>query len=123
MKGHVWDAHMALADKAAQHYEKSLSFDASHPGALLRLAELALRKEDWDRAVSYAGRALAVGNPEDEKTTGLLNLVQAVGLLNTGKEEEAAAAIAAAKKANVEVTGEDANSIHDLVRGRLQAEP
>ena len=123
MKGHVLDAHMALADKAAQHYEKSLSFDASHPGALLRLAELALRKEDWDRAVSYAGRALAVGNPEDEKTTGLLNLVQAVGLLNTGKEEEAAAAIASAKKANVDVTGEDANSIHDLVRGRLQAEP
>ena len=123
MKGHVLDAHMTLADKAAQHYEKSLSFDASHPGALLRLAELALRKEDWDRAISYAGRALAVGDSADQKTTGLLNLVQAVGLLKTEKDDDAASAIDAAKQASIEAPATDADGIHDYVRGRLQAEP
>jgi len=126
MKGFVLDAHMSLADKAAQHYEKSLSFDASHPGALLRLAELAIRKDEWDRAMSYAGRALTVGGEASETITGLLHLAQAISLLAGHKEEEAAEALNAAKKvealaSDIEGVEKDGKALQGLLRSTLQS--
>ncbi|RME26228.1 MAG: hypothetical protein D6798_07140, partial [Deltaproteobacteria bacterium] len=59
-KGYILDAKMNLPDKAAQHYEKSLAFNPAQPVGLLRLAELALRRQDWPEAASLADRGLAL---------------------------------------------------------------
>jgi tetratricopeptide (TPR) repeat protein len=59
-KGFVLDRKMNLPEKAADHYRKSLNFDASEPRALLRLAELSLRKGTWSEASTLVDQALAV---------------------------------------------------------------
>ena len=125
MKGFVLDVHMSLSDKAAQHYEKSLSFVPSHPIALLRLSELALRKEEWDRALSYAGRALSVGGQVTDKVRGSLMLVQAVAYGNTERPEEAQAALEGAQTVSKEVKEliqadtVDVDKIHETLRGNM----
>ena len=109
---------MTLADKAAQHYEKSLSFDASHPGALLRLAELAARRTGTALSAMPDVRSLwgtqRMRRPPDSSTWSV------PWACSTLKGREAAAAVVAAKAVNIELTSEDPASIHDLVRGRLQ---
>lgn len=126
MKGYVLDVHMSLADKAAQHYEKSLSFDAAHPGALMRLAELALRKDDWDRALSYAGRALSVGDVKEPSVAANLHLIQAIGSIQTNKSADAEAALKALAGSAGEVpaatkaAGNDPVALHSILRERLQ---
>jgi tetratricopeptide (TPR) repeat protein len=125
MKGYVLDVHMTLADKAAQHYEKSLSFDAAHPGALMRLAELALRKDDWDRALSYAKRAISVGEDIDAATTAHLQLIISISLGRTGHIEGAAAALVEAEKhaeVKAAVAGQEGDPVelHAVLRSRLQ---
>ena len=125
MKGFVLDIHMALADKAAQHYEKSLSFDPAHPIALLRLSEIALRKNEWDRALSYASRALSVGADCSDDVRGLLMLAQAVAFLHTDRAEDAQASSESAqtvsKKVKALLSSQDfaADSIHEVLRGEL----
>ena len=127
MKGFVLDVHMSLADKAAQHYEKSLSFDASHPVALLRLAELALRKDDWDRALSYAGRALSVGGEATDVVRGQLMLIQAISYVATDRPEEGQAALESAQTLSpgAKEMGQagigDGAAIHAALRQGLQA--
>jgi tetratricopeptide (TPR) repeat protein len=128
MKGFVLDTHMSLADKAAQHYEKGLSFDASHPNSLMRIAELALRKEDWDRALSYAGRALAVGGDADATTTAYLQLISAIGYSRVGKPDEQQAAFEAAEmhpelKIALKDAANDPTKLHEVLRQRLQSAP
>ena len=115
----------SLADKAAQHYEKSLSFDAAHPGALMRLAELALRKDDWDRALSYAKRAISVGEDIDAATTAHLQLIISISLGRTGHIEGAAAALVEAEKhaeVKAAVAGQEGDPVelHAVLRSRLQ---
>ena len=125
MKGFVLDVHMALSDKAAQHYEKSLSFDPSHPIALLRLAEIALRKDEWDRALSYASRALSVGGDCSDDVRGLLMLAQSVAFLNTDRAEEAQAASESAQTVSKKVKALLASkafvaaTVHEALRGEL----
>jgi tetratricopeptide (TPR) repeat protein len=128
MKGFVLDTHMSLADKAAQHYEKGLSFDASHPNSLMRIAELALRKEDWDRALSYAGRALAVGGDADATTTAYLQLISAIGYSRVGKPDEQQVAFEAAEmhpelKIALKDAANDPTKLHEVLRQRLQSAP
>ncbi len=53
-KGRVLDEQMARPDKAAQHFERSLAYDANQPGVLLRLAELAWRRGDFAEAAARA---------------------------------------------------------------------
>jgi Tfp pilus assembly protein PilF len=126
MKGFVLDAHMALPDKAGQHYEKSLSFDASNPTALLRLAELALRKDDWDRASSFGGRALAVSKGAPDEVRALLHLVQGIATSQTGNEEGLSAGFAAVSELSADLKGliegaeGDINALQTIVRERLQ---
>lgn len=57
-KGRILDQHMQRPDKAAQHYERSLAFDANQPQAVLRLAELAMRRKDYMEAGQLAQRGL-----------------------------------------------------------------
>ena len=129
MKGFVLDSHMSLADKAGQHYEKSLSFDAANPNALLRLGELALRKDEWDRAASFAGRALAIGDNVTSELSALLNAVLAVAAKETGRVDElekALEGIQASKSefaAQVATLGAGADGLHALLRTQLQSEP
>jgi len=87
-KGYVLDAKMQLPVKAAQHYEKSLAFDAKQAHTLLRLGELALRKQDWPEAVSLADQGLGL---EDTNSThvALLHLVKALALGSCGDQDAA----------------------------------
>ncbi|HMV69295.1 MAG TPA: hypothetical protein PKA64_20805, partial [Myxococcota bacterium] len=55
-KGRILDEELDRQDKAVQHYERSLAFEARQPVACLRLAELALRREAWEDAAGYAAR-------------------------------------------------------------------
>ena len=129
MKGFVLDSHMSLADKAGQHYEKSLSFDAANPYALLRLGELALRKDEWDRAASFAGRALAIGENVTQELKALLHAVAAVAAKETGRVDELETAFAGIKTAGTDFGlgalkfAPSGDGLHDYLRGRLQAEP
>ncbi len=57
-KGRVLDDELGRPDKAAQHYERCLAFDAAQPVAYLRLSELALRRQAWEEAAEIASRGL-----------------------------------------------------------------
>ncbi|MCP4920656.1 MAG: tetratricopeptide repeat protein, partial [Proteobacteria bacterium] len=87
-KGYVLDAKMGLADKATQHYQKTLAFDPAQDEALLRLAELAVRKEDWAEAASLSDRALALDVSDERKV--MLLLVRAAAKQSVGDGESAA---------------------------------
>lgn len=71
-KGFVLDRKMNLAEKAADHYRKSLNFDVSEPRALLRLAELSLRKGTWSEAGTLVDQALGVETLEPGLKADLL---------------------------------------------------
>jgi tetratricopeptide (TPR) repeat protein len=96
-KGFVLDVHMNLADKAAQHYEKSLTFDPGQLQALLRLGELAIRRDDFASAASLAERGLAV-EADDKPTKAMLRLVKAIAAQATGDAALAAQAFGAAQE-------------------------
>ncbi len=88
-KGFVLDARLHLPDKAAQHFEKGLAFDGNQPTTLLRLAELALRRQDWPEAASISERGLviaALGTIE----RGCLLLVKAIAYQACGDADAAA---------------------------------
>jgi tetratricopeptide (TPR) repeat protein len=128
VKGFVLDAKMSLPDKAAQHYEKSLAFDPAQPVALLRLAELALRKQDWGQATSLADRALGLTQVERaaavESNLQLVKLIVGLGTEDGDVVSEAAAAAVAADGSLEAAVGADIGGqepMHDLLRERLQA--
>ena len=73
-KGFVLDARLHLPDKAAQHFEKGLAFDGNQPVTLLRLAELALRRQDWPEAASIADRGLVLARAGSVERGALLLL-------------------------------------------------
>ena len=82
-KGFVLDTHMGLSDKAAQHYEKSLTFDPGQVQALTRLAELSLRRQDWGEASALADRGLGVED-KDGRMESLLHLAKAAASYGAG---------------------------------------
>jgi tetratricopeptide (TPR) repeat protein len=125
-KGYVLDARLELPDKAQQHYEKSLAFDPSQPKALVRLAELALRKQDWPEAASLADRGLALDMDDPAALAGL-HLVRAVAHAACSDAEAAGAAFEQAVAADVTLTDKlgatlpEWARIHEVLRERLQA--
>ncbi len=94
-KGYVLDAKMNLPDKAAQHYQKSLDYDPAQPTALLRLAEISLRKKDYPQAGALADRGLGL-TLSDGRLRAALLLVRAAALAGTGQGELAAASYGSA---------------------------
>jgi tetratricopeptide (TPR) repeat protein len=126
-KGFVLDAKMSLPDKAQQHYEKSLAFDPAQPAALLRLAELALRKQDWPEAASLADRGLSL-EPGDKRQLAGLHLVKAVAYAACGDTGAAESSRASALEADVTLEGALPSNttaweqIHQILRTRLQAQ-
>lgn len=125
-KGFILDARLNLPDKAAQHYEKGLAFNPSEPRSLLRLAELSLRRQDWAEAGSLAERGLLLDDLSGVLRAGLL-LVKAIahGAVGDGAASEQARSEALALDASLVAdlpARADAETIHGVLRARLQAE-
>ncbi len=95
-KGRILDDHMQRQDKAAQHYQRSLDFDANQPLAYVRLAELSLRREAFDEAGEVVDRALRIDHPVIADVRPLLMVVRAATLQHAGKDEDAQVTIAGA---------------------------
>ena len=126
-KGYVLDAQMQLPDKAAQHFQKTLAFDPGQPEALLRLAELALRKQDWPEGVSLADRAINL-DFENPTLRAHLLLVKAVALKGAGDDASAARDFTSATETDVTLLAALAGAgigqpdkVHEAVKARLQA--
>ncbi len=126
-KGYVLDAKLNLADKAAQHYEKSLAFDPGQPLALLRLAEIALRRQDWPEAASLADRGLQLEGSRADGRAGLL-LARAIAYQACGDAKAAADGFKQAQAADGALVGElgsagmdDYEKVHEMLRARIQS--
>jgi tetratricopeptide (TPR) repeat protein len=115
-KGRVLDVQLKLPAKAAQHYRKALAFGPNQPRALLRLAELSLRSEDWAEAGQLAARAL--GGPIEPGFRGQFLLVQAICHQSLGDGAAADVDLKAAIEGDsslAEELGEiDASAVDDL---------
>jgi tetratricopeptide (TPR) repeat protein len=127
MKGFVLDTQMSLADKAAQHYEKCLTFDPAQPVALLRLSELALRQDDWERATSLVARALgATADPIEPGILAHLHLAEAAARSTAGDVEAMERALETAKGRDEDLdtalgeTKGDAGALRTLLQERLK---
>lgn len=119
-KGRLLDEQMGRADKAAQHYERSLVFDANQPKALLRLAELAWRRKDWSEVSALAQRGLALAVHPGPLRADLL-LCVAAARTATHDEERATAAFAEARTADPErELADDAMSDLESLREQVQ---
>jgi tetratricopeptide (TPR) repeat protein len=127
-KGYVLDAKLGLPAKAAQHYEKSLDFDPAQPAAYLRLAELALRKQDWPEAAGLADRGLSLEIEEARLLSGL-HLVKAIAHQACGDTAAAQDGYRAAVDADsaiasaLGVSVTTAEEMHTWLQGRLQERP
>lgn len=88
-KGRILDRHMKRQDKAGQHYQRCLDFDPHQPLALLRLAELALRRDAFREAGEYAERALQLDEDLVRPLRAYLLLVRAVVWESVGRRSEA----------------------------------
>ncbi|GDX80203.1 hypothetical protein LBMAG42_20140 [Deltaproteobacteria bacterium] len=121
-KGLVLDARLNMPEKAAQHYEKSLAFDPSQPLALLRLAELGLRRQDWPEAAAQADRGMALDPQRGDVRAGL-HLVRAIACQACGDAGAARDAWTAAQAADPSLLAalpasgvEDYDKVHELLR-------
>jgi tetratricopeptide (TPR) repeat protein len=125
-KGFVLDAKLHLPDKAEQHYQKSLALNPAQPTALLRLAELALRRQDWPEAASLADRGLSLDSGTPTVRAGLL-LVKAVAHKAAGDERQATEAYRGALAADPSIATELGKELgshrvaHEALTARLQA--
>jgi tetratricopeptide (TPR) repeat protein len=122
-KGHVLDIAMGFEPRAAQHYEKGLAFDPAQPDALVRLGELALRRQDWAAAADFTIRGLAVEGL-GQRLRGAFLAVQAVaasGVQDASGFETFGMQAAAADAAYAGAA--DAETLHAAVREVLKAGP
>ncbi|MFT7519287.1 MAG: tetratricopeptide (TPR) repeat protein, partial [Kiritimatiellia bacterium] len=122
-KGRILDEHMGRPDKAAQHYERSLAYDANQPDALLRLAELAMRRDDWSEAGGLAQRGLQLATAPGARRSDLL-LCWAAAKRATGDGERARAALIEARASNPEIALDDGvlddlSALRESIRSRL----
>lgn len=126
-KGFVLDARLHLPDKAAQHFEKGLAFDGNQPTTLLRLAELALRRQDWPEAASVSERGLMIAGVGTAER-GCLLLVKAIAYQACGDAGAAAEGWSEACAQHESVadmlagtTIASPDEAHNRLRERLQA--
>lgn len=124
-KGLVLDQRLGMPEKAGQHYEKSLAFDAAQPLALLRLGELALRRQDWADAAAFADRGLALDGKRSDVRAGL-HVVRAIACqacadANAARQAwgEATAADAAFVASLPSAGVEDYDKVHEALRTKV----
>src|SRR5690606_23939353 len=98
VKGRVLDEKMARPDKAAQHYERCLATDPNQPEALLRLAELALRRQDLAQAGGFAQRGLELVTLADDRRRAPLLLCRAAARRGSGDDGAAKADLEEARR-------------------------
>jgi len=125
-KGFILDAKLSLPDKAAQHYEKSLAFNPAQPNSLLRLAELALRRQDWAEAGSLADRGLVLDDVEPGLRAGLL-LAKAVAHGSVGDSGASGKALEEALAVDVSLVASlradsSVEQVHQVLTQRLHAD-
>ena len=118
---------MQLPVKAAQHYEKSLAFDAKQAPTLLRLGELALRKQDWPEAVSLADQGLGLEGTISTHSAAL-HLVKAIALGSCGDQDAADQGVGQAVEIDPSIKDwvnehkDDFGQFRNALTSRLQAE-
>ena len=124
-KAVVLDQHLNMPDKAAQHYEKSLAFEPNQPLAVLRLGELALRRQDWPEAGVQADRGLEL-HPERGDVRAALQLVRAIACQACGDGDAARESWSAAQLADPALVAdlpasgvEDYEKVHEALRARV----
>ncbi|MEQ1568280.1 MAG: hypothetical protein ABMA64_21755 [Myxococcota bacterium] len=88
-KGRILDDQMQRQDKAAQHYQRSLDFDPAQPGAYLRLAELAMRRDAYKDAGELVDSALKLDPDLLQSYRPLLLAVKAAAWQDGGHTPEA----------------------------------
>jgi tetratricopeptide (TPR) repeat protein len=98
-KGRILDEKLERPDKAVPHYERSLEFEHRQPGVWLRLAEIAIRRAQWDQAVRYAAQGLEVAGDEPAIAADL-HLVAATAHAVQGDTSSAETSWAAAQAAS-----------------------
>jgi tetratricopeptide (TPR) repeat protein len=113
-KGRILDDHMSRPDKAAQHYQRSLDFKSDQPFAILRLAELEMRKDNHREAAGLADRALRIASPDTEAVRALLLLCQAAGFQDAGRAEDAQRLLGEARAFESVGTALDDTALEDL---------
>jgi Tfp pilus assembly protein PilF len=122
-KGRILDEHLHRPDKAVQHYERSLAFDAHQPSALLRLAELALRSDDWNVVIDLVQRGLGVSPNAHQRGTLLLARSLAHEKIEARelaiRDYEAAVEVDAELKQDGEDPLADVDALKALVAARL----
>ena len=124
-KGRILDEQLDRADKAWQHFERTLAFDGQQPRAYIRIVELSLRKGSWDDARSWSERGIAVVGEHDPLRADLL-IGRAIAAAALDEQGEADAALSAAFRADpglgTQMRGvslEDRAAWLALLRGRL----
>ena len=101
-KADILDRHLAEADpsytlKAILHFEKALQYDKRNAYAMLRLAEIALRNRQFQKAAEWLKRVLAVDpTPEQMAQTHILG-----GILCAEAQRDPTTAMANFRKAAV----------------------
>lgn len=96
VKGRILDERLNRPDKAAQHYMKSIAYDANQPQVLIRLAELSLRRDDVEEAVGAARRGLELVSSGTLRAD--LLACEAVARLRQGDAKRAEAALGEARE-------------------------
>ncbi len=126
-KGRILDDQMQRQDKAAQHYQRSLDFDANQPVAYLRLAELAMRRDAYQEASHLAERGIAALLVDDEvDVRPQLLLVKACALQDAGHAGDAERMLAEAVDGDPDLSKElgdtplaDLDSVRQVLKARL----
>jgi tetratricopeptide (TPR) repeat protein len=119
-KGRVLDERMNRIDKAVQHYEGALAIDAENVVALVRMAEIALRKGSWSEAAVLAGRGLLSSQP-DAALRADLNIAVALAKQMQGDSVGSSTALAAARALDASRVPEvlEAEAVKAELRRRL----
>jgi tetratricopeptide (TPR) repeat protein len=93
-KGRLLDERMSRPDKAQQHYERCLEYEGNQPAAYLRLAELAMRRDEYAQAGQLCETALHLADAAAvARLRPLLLLGVAAGLSDGSNEGQARIAV------------------------------
>ena len=111
-KGDILEEKLGYSDKAALHYEKVLMYDKTNHLAMLRLSEIALSREDLDKARKWAEVGERTAN-EASDGAGIVRskLLQAIASAASGEDG------AALTEAALADAGDDKGAVEEIAKG------